>query len=50
MFIGFKAKVFLKAEGQSIEAMKGRTIRQRNFDAANTEKDCFALLTSMEGI
>ena len=40
--IGFKAKVFLKVEG--------RSIRHRDYDTDNTEKDGFALLTTIEGI
>ena len=48
--IGFKARVFLKVEGQCTEAMKGRIIRHRNYEAANTEKNGFALLTIIEGI
>ena len=30
--------------------MKGRAIHHRDYEAANTEKDGFALLTNMEGI
>ena len=41
-FVGFKAKVFLKVEGQCTEAMKGRIIRLRKYEAANTEKNGFA--------
>ena len=42
--------VFLKVEGQRTEAMKGRAIRHRDYDTDNTEKDGFALLTTIEGI
>ena len=42
-FIGFKANVFLKVEGQCTEGMKSKTIRHRDYDAANTKKDRFAL-------
>ena len=48
--IGFKAKVFLKVEGQYTEDMKGRTLRHHTYEAANTEKDGFALLMIIVGI
>ena len=49
-FIGFKAMVLLKMEGQCTKATKGRAIHHRNCDTANTEKDGIALLTIIEGI
>ena len=44
-FIGFKAKIFLKVEGQCTEAMKGRIICQ-----PPTPRKGFDLLTIIEGI
>ena len=49
-FICLKADAFLKVEGQCTEAMKGRTLCHRNYEAANTEQDGFALLAIIEGI
>ena len=49
-FIGFKAKAFLKVEGQCTEGMKSKTIRHRDYDAANTKKDRFALFKIIEEI
>ena len=49
-FSGFNAKVFLKVEGQCTEAMKGRAIRRRDYDATHTKKDGNALLKIVAGI
>ena len=49
-FMSFKAKVFLKVEGQCTKTMKGRITRQDEYIAPDTVKDGFTLLKIIEGI
>jgi hypothetical protein len=44
----FKAKVFLKVEGQCTEAMKSSITRHVHFPAVDAARDGFALLTIIE--
>ena len=49
-FESFRAKVFIKVEGQSTKAMKGKITSHAAYSAANAAKDGFALLKIIEGI
>ena len=49
-FKSFKAKVFLKVEGQCTKALKGRITRHDDYITADTVRDGFTLLEIIEGI